>query len=702
MDPLLKKILFLQETNKALSSHRDLKSLSEAVGGAVYAVAKCDHFYIFLVDPDTEDVNVLFSSTPFSADTFRRLDEIPGREVWQEQNALIEPFEALRSKFPEFARAVSSHGHAPILHFIMPLTTAHGRLGLLSGFSSEETSEEDFGDPQEIQFLRLFADLVAIAVENVMSFEGLCSTKAQLREERDHLKRLVEVSSVVASKLDVAEIVRAIAEKVRTVLGSDYVGLLTLENGTRALYRKVMLFPGGSLFDEGSVVRQRTCPAYHAITSKRTRTYNRYDLEKMSDKCEIAAAMLAAHLYALCSVPLILRGEVMGVLEVGNVDSEVFPEDAAKLLTELAPQVAVSVANAMAYENMSGLNVKLVEEKLYLEEELQTLGDFTEIIGQSDALKAVLKRIRMVADSDSNVLVIGETGTGKELVARAIHNWSRRHDQTMVKLSCAAIPSGLLESELFGHERGAFTGAIRQRIGRLELANKGTLFLDEVGDIPLELQPKLLRALQEREFERLGGSRIIHTDARIIAATNRDLAQMIREGQFRSDLYYRLNVFPIVVPPLRERKSDIPLLVRHFVQKYGKRMGRNIEIIPAELIDALTELPWHGNVRELENVMERAVILSRSNVLTLPFSELRAGETPSTTTVAAKEEKTIVEASDFYVRPDEKELITRILRETNGVLAGPRGASARLRIKRTTLLAKIKRLGIPRYPSLVS
>ncbi|MDU1356576.1 MAG: sigma 54-interacting transcriptional regulator, partial [Citrobacter freundii] len=306
------------------------------------------------------------------------------------------------------------------------------------------------------------------------------------------------------------------------------------------------------------------------------------------------------------------------------------------------------------------------------------------IIGRSEAMYSVLKQVEMVAQSDSTVLILGETGTGKELIARAIHNLSGRNARRMVKMNCAAMPAGLLESDLFGHERGAFTGASTQRIGRFELADKSSLFLDEVGDMPLELQPKLLRVLQEQEFERLGSNKLIQTDVRLIAATNRDLKKMVADREFRNDLYYRLNVFPIHLPPLRERPEDIPLLVKAFTFKIARRMGRNIDSIPAEALRTLSSMEWPGNVRELENVVERAVLLTRGNVLQLSLPDI-AALMPSTPPVATEV------AQDGE---DEYQLIMRVLKETNGVVAGPKGAAQRLGLKRTTLLSRMKRLGI--------
>ncbi len=374
---------------------------------------------------------------------------------------------------------------------------------------------------------------------------------------------------------------------------------------------------------------------------------------------------------------------MLGVLKLAQCDEQVFTTTNLKLLRQIAERVSIAIDNALAYREIQRLKERLVDENLALTEQLNNVeSEFGEIIGRSEAMNNVLKQVEMVAQSDSTVLILGETGTGKELIARAIHNLSGRNGRRMVKMNCAAMPAGLLESDLFGHERGAFTGASAQRIGRFELADKSSLFLDEVGDMPLELQPKLLRVLQEQEFERLGSNKLIQTDVRLIAATNRDLKQMVIDREFRSDLYYRLNVFPIHLPPLRERPDDIPLLVKAFTFKIARRMGRNIDSIPAETLRTLTRMEWPGNVRELENVIERAVLLTRGNVLQLSLPERDIVEAPRTPAVLPEEGE------------DEYQLIVRVLKESNGVVAGPKGAAQRLGLKRTTLLSRMKRLGI--------
>jgi formate hydrogenlyase transcriptional activator len=382
--------------------------------------------------------------------------------------------------------------------------------------------------------------------------------------------------------------------------------------------------------------------------------------------------------------PLLSRGRKLGTLGLASLREDAPFANDISLFRHIAAQIAVAVDNAYAHDEIARFKDKLAKEKLYLEDELRHEHNFGEVIGTSPALKEVLKQVQIAAPSGATVLVLGETGTGKELIARAVHRLSSRHEGNFIKLNCAAIPTGLLESELFGHEKGAFTGAVSQKVGRVELADRGTLFLDEIGEIPTELQPKLLRVLQDQEFERLGGVRTIKVNLRLIAATNRDLAQAVEERQFRSDLYYRLNVFPIRVPALRERRGDIPLLVRYFVQKFARRMGKNIESIPSEIVHELEQWHWPGNVRELENFIERSVILTQTSTFYAPITELK---------IASPDRS---RNSGSTLEDVEREYILRTLRESGGVIAGVRGAAARLGMKRTTLQSRIQKLGIVR------
>ncbi len=421
------------------------------------------------------------------------------------------------------------------------------------------------------------------------------------------------------------------------------------------------------------------------------------------------AIVVGEGLKSCCFIPLVNRGRALGILGLGRREENAFSDDDAEFLTVVAGQVAIAVENALAYREISELKDKLAQEKLYLEEEIRSEMAFEQIIGKSPPLKHVLELVETVASSDSTVLLLGDTGTGKELIARAIHDHSRRKQRTFVKLNCAAIPTGLLESELFGHEKGAFTGAISQKVGRLELADQGTLFLDEVGDIPPEIQPKLLRALQEREFERLGSTHTRKVNVRLIAATNRDLEKMIAEREFRSDLYYRLNVFPIRIPPLRERREDIPLLVRYFVQKSARQMQKQIETIPAAAMKTLTNWEWPGNIRELENFIERAVILTRGRSLEVPLTELNKPRINSSVdhrgsrgqdvalivkeTISALNKGAVKSAGQEYDEKQRREIVS-VLQGTKGRVGGADGAAARMGINRTTLVSRMKKFGI--------
>jgi formate hydrogenlyase transcriptional activator len=399
-----------------------------------------------------------------------------------------------------------------------------------------------------------------------------------------------------------------------------------------------------------------------------------------------AARLAGMNVHSTCYLPLTTSRGRIGVLGFGSKEAGVYDTADIDFLRHVASQVAVAVENALAFEQIEALKAKLQQEKVYLEEEAREERNFEDIVGENAELRRVLKQIEAVAPTDSTVLICGETGTGKELIARALHDLSPRRDRTLVKLNCAAIPTGLLESELFGHEKGAFTGAIAQKIGRFELAHQGTLFLDEVGDVPLELQPKLLRVLQDQEFERLGSIKTIKVDVRLVAATNRDLGKMVADCTFRSDLYYRLNIFPVVLPPLRERRDDIPRLVRHFTQRFARRMGRRIETIPTEVMDALIHYSWPGNIREMQNIIERAVILSPTGALEIPTETLKP----------LKDQAPASDGSSVTLADAEREHILSTLEDTGWVLGGPKGAATRLGMKRSTLQWKMKRLGISR------
>ena len=613
--------------------------------------------------------------------------------VYEHQRSLVVPAVNEESRFPLSVELLKHHAVRSVC--ALPLTTIHRRLGgLVVGSQQYDAYSGD-----EVSFLSVVANQVALAVDAAISFEAseeaqreLERKHAELQSERDRLQLLLEVTNQVVSNLELRDLLRAIAGSVRRVMQCDGVGVSLLDSANQLrLYVKDL--PGG----KGSVREGLAFPvedlpqnparlAARVILTGQPLNLQAQDLAHMKPGDGLA---VGEGLHSFCLLPLISRDRPLGVLGLGRAEDKPFSQDEVEFLGRVASQVAIAVENAKAFRQIADLKDKLAQEKLYLEDEIRTELNFDEIVGQSDTLRRALQRVETVAPTESTVLINGETGTGKELIARAIHDRSPRGSGAFVKLNCAAIPTGLLESELFGHEKGAFTGAIAQRIGRFELANGGTIFLDEIAEIPLELQPKLLRVLQEREFERLGSSRTLHTDARLIAATNRDLAAMVEDGKFRADLFYRLNVFPVGVPSLRERSEDIPLLVRHFTQEFSRRMNKGVETIPSETLQALTRYHWPGNIRELQNVVERAVILSSGPVLRVPLSELK--QPPGNgrhSPVKQDTQDTLEEA--------ERKHIIAVLQETGWVLAGPQGAAARLGMKRSTLQYRMAKLGIVR------
>lgn len=500
--------------------------------------------------------------------------------------------------------------------------------------------------------------------------------------ERDSLQLLLEVSNALSAHLDLRELFGAISGCIRRVMQHDYAGLSLYDSTLRQFRLYALDFPDGKgLIKEEVVFAIDGSPHGKAYTTCSPLLVNRLDAQQFPS--DMTNWLLSEGIQSACWLPLQRGDRCIGVLNVASKHENAFTQREMTLLGQIANQIAIAVENALAYQQITDLKNKLAQEKDYLEDEIRTEYHFDEMVGESPAWRAVLEQIETVAPTDSTVLVLGETGTGKELVARAIHDRSRRSERTLVKLSCAALPAGLLESELFGHEKGAFTGAINRRLGRFELANKGTLFLDEVGEISLELQPKILRALQENEFERLGSGETRKVDVRIIAATNRNLADMVARHEFRSDLFYRLNVFPITVPPLRDRGTDIPLLVRYFVQKISMRMRKRIDEVPPEAMRALTQWHWPGNVRELENFIERAVILSRGPSLNVSISELKD------TTPHPFE-------NDGTMESVERDHILQVLRECKGVVGGRRGAAVKLGMNRSTLNSRMRKLGISR------
>jgi formate hydrogenlyase transcriptional activator len=543
------------------------------------------------------------------------------------------------------------------------------------------------------------ASQVAVAVDNALNFQSSQAYQTNLVRERDRLQVLLEVNNVLVTSRELPEVFRGIVSTLKRVIHHDYTSLALLDPVSGLLKIHALDFPGHpGLFQQEITISRDASPAGTAITTAQPLRARGAALDRYTS--EVMRILRKEGLQSVCCVPLITQGRTFGSLNLASRRLDAFPPQDVELLQQVAAQIAIAVENALAFKEIDALKNKLAVEKLYLEEEIRSEFNFEEIVGESPVLKRALAQVELAAPAGTTVLLLGETGTGKELFARAIHNLSPRRDRTFVKINCAAIPSGLLESELFGHEKGAFTGAIAQKVGRFELADRGTLFLDEVGDLPLELQPKLLRVLQEQEFERLGGTRTTRVDVRVVAATNSDLSKLVAERAFRSDLYYRLNVFPIQIPALRERPEDIPLLVRYFVQKFSRSLNKEVEYIPADAMDALSNYSWPGNIRELENLLERAVILSPGKELRVPLSELKSATTLAAAAGADSSSSftslTSSTSSISTLEEAERQHILRALKQTQWRIAGPKGAAVLLGMKRTTLQARMRKLGIRR------
>jgi formate hydrogenlyase transcriptional activator len=682
------RLRLLLEVSEAIASRRHLNDLFQDLAERLPRVVPFDYINVLLHDPARNVMRLHILVAPEHS-TIRAGLELPmdgsmAGLVWTTQQPLTIDDLDTEDRFPLLIPLLRENGVRSMC--TLPLTSALRRIGTL-GFGSLTHRAYTEAD---LHFMRQVANQVAVAVDNVLHDESARAAQQQTTRDRDRLQLLLEVNNAVVSHLDLDKVFTAVSACLRRVIPHDGSSLLLYEPETGQYRVHVLGFGQNDGFiEEGQTTERCTdCPAALAYTTRQPALFGADDLRALAADQPVAQRLLAEGVESFCCVPLLSHDRALGTLNVGSRQPGAFSPDDVALLGQVAQQIAIAVENGLAYRQIAELKEKLSSEKLYLEDEIRTEHNFEEIIGQSHALKHALAQVEVVAPTDSTVLIQGETGTGKELIARAIHNLSGRRARTFVKLNCAAIPTGLLESELFGHEKGAFTSAIAQKIGRFELAHGGTLFLDEVGDIPLELQSKFLRVLQEQEFERLGGTRTIRVDVRLVAATNRDLAAMVAERQFRSDLFYRLNVFPIVSPPLRERQDDIPRLVRYFTQKFASRMTRTITTIPAATMTAMSAYPWPGNIRELENFIERAVILSRGPQLEVPLAELKPREPVASPPNEPVSLNTLEEA--------ERDHIRRALEQANWLVGGPSGAAARLGMKRTTLQSKMAKLGIAR------
>jgi len=661
--------------SRSIAGRTDLGALLSGVRESLRRIVSFDHLGLILHDPgnDTMQGHILNEpGNPVITSLRMPVEADPAGWVWMNQQPLILRFDA-ETRWPEFvSRSRLEFGLSTLI--LVPLTAGDNRLGAF-GFSSVAPYEPS---QAEMEFLERVATEFAVAVE------GFLARQAAVRE-RDRLSTLFDITNALVSKLAPDELFSAIGAQLSKLIRHDY-SMLTVSNSESGRLDLYALHSTGLPFIDAlkGPFDPSGMPAAEVLATGKPVVAYATDIERYASP--IFGKFVALGFRSVCSVPLVAPNRTLGTLALCRMTEETWSPDDIAFLMQVANQIAIAVENSLSYRELAEMKERLATEKLYLEDEIRLDHNIGNMVGQGFAFQSILKSLQIVAPTDSTVLILGETGTGKELVARAIHELSPRRKGSFVKINCAAIPASLLESELFGHEKGSFTGAVAQKIGRFELAHKGTLFLDEIGEMPLELQPKLLRAIQDQEFERVGGTRTIRTDVRFVAATNRDLKAMVDEKEFRADLYYRLHVFPLGVPPLRERREDIPLLTRYFVQKHAQRMGRTIDNIPTSAMEALTRYDWPGNIRELQNVLERSVILTHGNTLQIATSDV--GQTSGSSALSPRGPKTS--------QATERQAIIKALEDAKGQVGGPDGAAARLGMKRTTLQSRMRKLNIAR------
>ena len=691
----------LLEVSEAIAQQHDLKALFHELSERLHAVLQFDFLALVLHDPAANSMrlHILETPEPHEASPAMEfpLESTPSGWVWQNQQPFVTLDTSKDARYPDFMQRLQEEGVHTFA--ILPLTTAQHRLGAI-GFG--RYVPQGLGDT-EVEFMKRVAAQVAVAVDNALNLEAAQVYQKQLARERDRLQVLLEINNLLLSTRDITALFRGIVSSLKPVIQHDYTSLALIDQASGLLKIHALDLPVQAAQPKTELtVSPEGSPAGQAIARGQVLIARGSELDRFHP--EVIRFLREQGVQVICCVPLITHGRTFGTINFASRNPEAFSSLDVELLQQVASQVAIALENALAFKEIDALKDKLAVEKLYLEEEIRTEFSFDEIVGESAALRRALAQVELAAPAGTTVLILGETGTGKEIIARAIHNLSPRRERTSVKVNCATIPAGLLESELFGHERGAFTGAVTQKIGRFEFADRGTLFLDEVGDLPLELQPKLLRVLQEQEFERLGGNRTLRVDVRVVAATNADLTQLVAQKKFSSDLYYRLNVFPIQIPPLRERPEDVPLLVRYFVQKFSRRQNKTVEYVPAPVMDAMVNYPWPGNVRELENLIERAVLLSPGKELRVPLAEFKEFSSASALAPArvdvsrpeAPSSSPALRGSFSTLDEAQRQHILRVLKQTQWRISGPRGAAAILGIKRTTLQARMRKLGIKR------
>jgi formate hydrogenlyase transcriptional activator len=669
----------LLEVSGAIASQPNLKAVLQSLRRLLSSVVVFDSVSLCLLSDNGNSVRLIAFDRSPEAHQVEIGTEVPhagtavGRAIDEQKPTYIPDLQAELSKIPQLAS--QARPRTPHSAYIFPISIAGKKLGALT-FGIAQGGRFS---PDEMELIISVASHVAVALESALATDAAELYQRQLARERDRLRLLLEINNQVVTQLDINELFRSASASIRKCFANDFTGFWLVDKQSNRLECAVLDFPCGKGFLADIPARAVTDQEAEKMRSRTAEIWSQQDIEKL--RPELLERLKAESIATMAVAPLGTANGSLGFIALGSKRSNNFGQEDLDILSQIGAQISLALDNALAYGRLNASRNRLEDERLYLESEIRSEYNFEDIVGKSPALRKVLDQIEIVAPTGSTVLLRGETGTGKELIARAVHSLSPRRDRTFVRLNCAAIPSGLVESELFGHEKGAFTGALMQKRGRLELADHGTLFLDEIGDISLELQPKLLRALQEQEFERLGSNKTIHVDVRLIAATHRDLSLMIRNNQFREDLFYRLNVFPIEIPPLRERREDIPLLVHHFVSLLSRRMQKRIKSIPRPAMDALSNAPWPGNVRELENFVERAVILTQGDELNVPLAELKKSSVRNAAPVSTFQEA-------------ERHAIIEALKAAAGKISGRGAAAERLGLKRTTLQNKMRRLNI--------